>query len=443
MSIADIDYTAEIREIAESVSPNGNGCRPAKRSDPAKPLPLGDAAFHGPLGEFVRAWESHTEADPAALLVSAIVGFCSIVGAGPRHTISGDEHTARLWACIVGASSAARKGMSYKPVRSMLANVDPVWNARCNASGLSTGEGLIHQVRDQVIDTVADKKTGEQTEIVVDSGVEDKRLFLLEPEFARVLTVMARKENTLSAVARGLWDSGDAGVMTRSAPVRTHGAHVCLLTHITLEELHRSLTDCDAANGFANRFLWVYAERHGSLPFGGQADAHEVERIRGSLARSFLHAPDGEIGWADDARGLWVEKYDSLLRAGGGLTGSIIARGQPQVLRLALAYALADDELFIRRVHLEAALEVWRYCSDSARFIFGERTGDTTADRILAELCEGSPLTRDAIRRDVFQAHKSSAEISAALEVLRAAGLAKCEKVPTDGGRPKEVWSAC
>jgi predicted ArsR family transcriptional regulator len=85
---------------------------------------------------------------------------------------------------------------------------------------------------------------------------------------------------------------------------------------------------------------------------------------------------------------------------------------------------------------------VWRYCADSARYLFGERTGNTTADRILAELKERGPMTRDAMR-ELFQRHKSSAEIATALETLRTAGLATGSKSPSEGGRPAEVWQAC
>jgi Bifunctional DNA primase/polymerase, N-terminal/Protein of unknown function (DUF3987)/Primase C terminal 1 (PriCT-1) len=417
-------------------------CRPFQRTEVPKPTPLGSPAFHGPLGAFVKAWEPHTEADPAALLATALVGFSSVLGSGPRHTVSGDVHAARLWACVVGSSATARKGMSYKPARNLLASVDPLWNEICNASGLSTGEGLIHRVRDLKIGTKTDSKSGQITEYVEDPGITDKRLFLLEAEFARVLTVMARKDNTLSTVMRELWDRGDAQIITKVSAATATDAHVCLIAHVTMEELRRALSDCDAANGFANRFLWVYAERHGSLPFGGAAEPKELEQIRESLERAYHHAPPGEVGWSEDAKALWVEKYEDLLKCGGGLTGSIVARGQPQVLRLALVYALADDVVEIGRVHLEAALEVWRYCAESARYIFGERTGDTAADRILVELRERGQMTRNEIR-ELFDRHKSSTAIGAALEALRAAGLAESEKAASEGGRPAEVWSAC
>lgn len=428
-------WDAEQRQSAQ--------CRPFRRAEVPKPTPLGPAAFHGPLGAFVKAWEQHTEADPAALLATVLVGFSSVLGSGPHHTVSGDVHAARIWGVVVGSSATARKGMSYKPARNLLAGVDPVWNDICNASGLSTGEGLIHRVRDLTVGTKTDK-AGKTTEYIEDAGIADKRLFLLEPEFARVLTVMTRKDNILSPVMREFWDRGDAQVITKVSAATATDAHVCIIAHVTNGELRRVLSDCDAANGFANRFLWFWAERRGSLPFGGAANPEELERIRGMLECAYHHAPPGEVGWSEDAKALWVENYEDLLKCGGGLTGSIIARGQPQVLRLSLVYALADDEIEIGRVHLEAALEVWRYCSESARYIFGERTGDVAADRILAELRERGQMTRSQIR-DLFSHSRSSADIGGALAILRDAGQVAMTMDTHGGkaGRPTEVWSPC
>jgi hypothetical protein len=415
--------------------------KPAPYTGPQPPTPLCEAAYHGPLGAFVRAWEGNTEADPAAVLLTSLVAFSSVIGNGPRLTVSGQPQRALLWVGIAGSSAVARKGHSLAPPLNLMGAVDPVWRDRCVASGLSSGEGLIYRVRD-CVKGVRDKD-GATEEYVVDAGVSDKRLLLVEGEFARVLTAMGRRESTLSPILRGLWDSGDAGSMTRGTATKTTGSHVCLVTHVTLEELRRALADTDAANGFANRFLWVYATRHGSLPFGGEADRQEVERIRARLADAHLHAPDGEIGWSPEARARWEAEYEALLRdIPGGLTGSIIARGQPQVVRLAMIYALADDAVLIGLEHLEAALEVWRYCADSARFIFGDRSGDRLADRILNELRMMGPMTRSALRETLGH-HKSRGEITGALALLEQSGLAQMTMVPGEKGRPAEVWSAC
>ena len=78
--------------------------------------------------------------------------------------------------------------------------------------------------------------------------------------------------------------------------------------------------------------------------------------------------------------------YTELSEGRPGLVGALTARAEAQVLRLALIYALADCSEVILRVHLEAALEVSRYCAESASYIFGERLGDPLADEILTAL---------------------------------------------------------
>jgi hypothetical protein len=52
--------------------------------------------------------------------------------------------------------------------------------------------------------------TGYQ-DVEVDPGVSDKRLLVYEPEFALVLKQMERQGNTLSAILRQAWESGNLG----------------------------------------------------------------------------------------------------------------------------------------------------------------------------------------------------------------------------------------
>ena len=110
-------------------------------------------------------------------------------------------------------------------------------------------------------------------------------------------------------------------------------------------------------------------------------------------------------------------------------------------MRLATNYALLDCSPLIRRPHLEAALEVWRYCQDSARHIFGENLGDPEADEILRAL-RATPegMTRTEIR-NLFGRHLGSAEIGRALAKLEDLGLARSQTQPTPG-RPVERWFA-
>src|ERR1019366_9762812 len=82
------------------------------------------------------------------------------------------------------------------------------------------------------------------------------------------------------------------------------------------------------------------------------------------------------------ASNLWVSAYNASLTrdSESPLTG----RAMPQTRRMAHVYALMDCSTQVREEHLRAALETWRYCADSARFIFGGvRKEDPMADKAL------------------------------------------------------------
>src|SRR5919112_2167991 len=143
--------------------------------------------------------------------------------------------------------------------------VDSYWTEERVMNGLSSGEGLIFAVRDPVT-----REDDEGGEVVVDEGAEDKRLLVLEPELASTLKVMRREGNTLSAVVRQAFDDARLQVMTRNNPMKATDAHISIIGHITKAELLRYLTETEAANGFANRFLWLLVERSKELPFGGE-----------------------------------------------------------------------------------------------------------------------------------------------------------------------------
>ena len=136
----------------------------------------------------------------------------------------------------------------------------------------------------------------------------------------------------------------------------------------------------------------------------------------------------------------WPAAYSKLTRQRPGVLGDVVARGPAQVRRLAMIFALLDQTAAVDLAHLLAALEVWRFCEDSAAFTFGSGSGDSVQDKIAAELRTAAPqwLDRTALR-DLFGRNLPSGRIDAALAALHAEGKVEPRKV-SSGGRPTEEW---
>ncbi len=411
---------------------------------PQWPDPMGEAAFHGLAGEFVRTLEPHTEADPVALLVQFLAEYGNVIGRKCYVRVESDHHYPNLFVVLVGQTAKARKGTSERNVRTVIKSVSESWASRV-MSGLASGEGLIWQVRDPIERTEPVKEKGRVTgyqNVIVDEGVSDKRLMIVEPELARLFRVLEREGSTLSALIREAWDSGDLRSLTKNSPARATNAHVSIIGHITREELLRAMTEVEAANGFGNRFLWFAVRRSKLLPRGGKWDsinwAPFLRKL--TLAVDFGARPR-KMDLDAEAWEYWDAVYLDLADGKPGMLGAMTARAEAQTLRLAMLYALLDLDELIRVPHLEAALAVWKYSYQTCQWLWGQRLGDPVADAIMAALRRAGDkgLTRTQIYSDVFQRHVPRERIEAALIALAGAGLARAEK-RSGGGRPFEVW---
>ncbi|MCA1699669.1 MAG: hypothetical protein LC790_12520, partial [Actinobacteria bacterium] len=145
------------------------------------PAPPQAAAYHGLAGEIVTQIAPHTEADPVAILSQLLVAFGAAVGRGAWFAVEATRHHANEFVVLVGDSSRARKGSSWDHVHRLIGAADPAITARI-LTGLSSGEGLIWAVRDP---------HGQ------DPGTADRRLLVIEPEFASVLKNASREISTL------------------------------------------------------------------------------------------------------------------------------------------------------------------------------------------------------------------------------------------------------
>jgi hypothetical protein len=417
----------------------------AAKAEADPPWPTIEAeAYHGIVGEIVRAIEPNTEADPIAILIQLLAAAGNAIGRGPYYQVEGDRHGPNIYAILVGETAKGRKGTAAGRVRQIMEIADPQWvSDRVHSGGLSSGEGVIWAVRDPISQLERQGKgaTAERVEVITDAGIPDKRLYVLESEFSAALAVMRREGNILSRVLRDGWDRGDLATLTKNSPARATGAHISIVGHITAEELRRDLDRTSMCNGYANRFLFGCVRRANVLPFGGKLDEETICKLGMGLRAAIKAARNiTRVRMAQGARRAWREVYPALSEGEPGLLGAIIGRAEAQVIRLALNYALLDRCAEIDDAHLKAGLAVWEYCEISARWIFGDALGDPVADEILRALRKAGAdgMTRTEIR-DHFGRNQSADRIGLALATLGR--LCKAKSVTREtAGRPAEAW---
>jgi hypothetical protein len=447
--VTDVDLAVLVAE-AMSTPPKPNGkaehmtgaaalAASTSKISIERPWPvLAEAAYHGLAGEIVQTISPHSEADPVALLIQMLTCAGNMVGRRFYYLVEADRHHANLFTVLVGASSKARKGTSHGRILSVAVEADPQWVADRNKGGLSSGEGLINEVRDAVVKWNAKEKQFEE----VDPGIVDKRLNVVEAEFASALAVMERAGNTLSPLLRKAWDGGKMNTLTRSSPLEASNAHISIIGHITETELKATLTRTDMANGFANRFLFPLVKRSKLLPFGGGLADAVIQDLGGNLKDVFHRLPEfSPVSMTPATKELWAEVYPRLSADKPGMIGAVTARAEAQAVRLAMIYALLDGRTAIDVAHMKAGLALWDYCDASAARIFGDATGDPVVDEIVRALrAARDGLTRTSIS-DLFGRNQSADRIGAALADLLQRGVVRSETKAT-GGRPVETWFA-
>lgn len=410
---------------------------PPERPWPAPPPP---SAFLGPIGLFVDEVAPLTEGDGAAILLQALLLFGSRLGRTVHVRVGATYHYANNNAIIVGTTSLGRKGvaasiaellfrpMNGQPDHEVTINSDPL---HCLTSkGLSSGQGLIHLLRNATPD---------------DPGCLDKRLAVLEPEFARVLAMSRMKDSTLSATIRDLWDSGTSQIMNKGTPVWSTGGHLSILGSITPAELLKETSATDFENGFLNRFIFCASRRTKLLPMPESLDPDQFDSIRHMLrtyVANALTAGSRELQFDQAAKELWCDSlYAELERERFGIGSSLLARASPHVRRLSLIYAASEGSTTIRLSHLTAAHELWKYAERSVAYLFGTSSGDKLADLILSHLLIAKNGLSTSGVYEALAKNYTEPQRTAALAVLVKQGLVT-HSVESPNGRACTVWRA-
>lgn len=402
------------------------------------PDPLADAAFHGSLGALVQRVAPYTEASPTAILMQALVAFGNICGRAPHWIYGATKHHANLYLCVVGSSATGYKGTGWDFVGHLGPEIDDTWKSRI-ARGVNSGEACVEMV--------ADERAIPGGGVI--EGVDDKRLFLLETEFARLLSVFTRQGDSLSVIIRQFWDSGDNASLSRKNPISCTGAHASIVAHVTPEELNARLSIEDVANGVGNRFLWCWSVQSQELPTVVRFDWRIVEPMIADLCASLAHVRARERDYATipmfrtaRAEELWRAVQPQFKEPRPGHLGTLLKRGRPIVMRLAMIYALIDRAMDIDVPHLEAALAIWNYAVDTVVYVFSDRLGDPKAKRVIDALREAGDegITQNTMRRNVFVGRPTAAEVAAVLNRMVQAGAIHRKVDASKGRTPVTTW---
>ena len=402
------------------------------------------ACLYGLIGDVARGGSDGTETNPYAIAANFMAYLACAIGRNPYLPIGNTWHHARLFVLHIGRSGRGRKGDALSLVMRIdqaLRELSDAHAPQIHRGGLSSREGLVALIHDGY------KQGRQDVEPMV-----DKRLWVVESEFANVLHQGRRDGNTLSAALRDCWDGVSMKPATKSNRLYASDPHVCLSGAISPGELLTLMKTRELTNGFANRFLMIWAERSQVLPFPKATPQATVDAIARRVLEVLEFVGADHHGNRD---GLRVElspqaqwRYGQLYRAelneecGSPVLTALLERRAPMLLRLAMLFALTDTQLRIDVQHIDAAAAWIRHAVASVRFVFVSADEDARmarvvemADQILEFLKQHGSASRRDITVDCFDRHATKHQIDAAVEHLLGVTPARIHVRTVD--RPK------
>ncbi|GIX52093.1 DUF3987 domain-containing protein [Sphaerotilus sulfidivorans] len=416
--------------------------RNAPRPDPA--------CLYGLLGRVAEAGSETTEANPFAVAFNALVYLSAGIGRGPFLPVGNTWHHANLFGLHVGRSGRGRKGdaagLVHRIDRALQDRGTPeafqVWR-----SGLSTREGLVTLIHDGYTDG--------KNEV---PPINDKRLCVFESEFVNVLHQGKREGNTLSAALRDAWDGVSIKPATKSAKIGATDPHIAIVGAVTPSELRTSMAARELTNGFANRFLMIFAERTRLVPFPEATPQETVNSLADEFGRTFEFAQAGRwvekdtmrVSLSPAAAALYASLYRELCNeVGGPAVFPLLERRAPVLLRIALILAMTDRTAIIERHHIEAAHAWVRFWTESVLYVFAEaadeeasRQTSETAHRIADFIRSKGEVTRKQITTELFRGNVQKDRIDAALdELLGSSPPVAVVREVRGAGRPAKFYS--
>lgn len=412
--------------------------RNAPRPDPA--------CLYGLIGDIARAGSADTEANPFAIAAAALAYLGAAVGRGPYMAVGDDWHHSNLFMQHVGRSARGRKGTAKKLVLRLakaVKEIDEHLAPQIHRGGLSTREGLALLIHDGWMEG--------KTEV---PAIDDKRLLVVESEFANILHQSGRNGNTLSPALRDTWDGVSIKPATKTSRVWASNPHVAMIADVTPSELLDLMHSRELSNGFANRFIFIWAEGEKINPFPKPTPQPVIDELAQRIAGVLRFAGADRhvdrdvlrVELSHEAATLYARLYRGELRdrSAGERIAGLLDRRAPAFLRMAMLFALTDQSATVEAAHIHAALAWVRYWVDSVKFIFqsaldeaGAAEVSDTGDKIVAYLNEHGQASRSELTKGCFKGHISKDKLDKALDELLTANPAviEVESVPMPKGQ--------
>lgn len=425
------DFYGEANALSNSVNDQSEDDSPDTHRNAPQPDPV---CLYGLVGDVARAGSDDTEANPYAIAANFMAYLSCAIGRGPYLPIGNTWHHARLFVLHIGRSGRGRKGDAV----SLVNRVDTALRLLRESAappihrgGLSSREGLVSLFHD-----------GYKSGKVEIPAIQDKRLWVVESEFSNVLHQGRREGNTLSAALRDCWDGVCLKPATKSNRLFASQPHLCLSGAISPSELLALMRARELTNGFANRFLMIWAERDKIVPFPKATPQESVDALAARIlivldfvkAERVSERDHLQIGLTAQARDIYSQLYRGELidDSGGERVTALLERRAPMLLRLAMLFALCDLQTQIDVQHIQAAMGWIRHGVESAKFVFVKATDaadsvrtNAAAKKIVEFLRVKGTVTRWQITTECFQGHVAKSVIDMAIERLLLASPAQ------------------
>lgn len=261
-----------------------------------------------------------------------------------------------------------------------------------------------------------------------------------EGELSNVFKLLSDGKQKAGETIRNAWDSKPVyNLVAGKSDDGEHKSLLCKNPHISIigsstPALTKSTLPIGAStSGDGNRFIWCYTKRHQIIPRPPEPiEWHTVIIERGGYSVNLLeylldvvkHGKNGGkwrvVPLVQPAKKFWDALYlrmenDPATDFLGGMT----SRAAAHIRRIATILALMDNETAVRVDHLKAAVAIWEYSLDSARYIFTACTLDQAKILRAAQDAGATGVTGTEVHK-LFGNNKTAAWVNAQLKELMA-----------------------